>query len=220
MQAIYELIKQQPEFFAWVFGLVNVLWGVFIYFNQKRHSQELVRLKQSLDLDLERRRKVFEMKATHYESYFSHIDLFHRKHQNDYQEVFTPIFNEFMSRYLRAEDMGDKRESTNASIWFGEEISKITADGFQEYMILENETNSLKLTASDEVARLLDELKALQHDTFELSSEFMKKMVEITINNNQELANTFTEEITILGNKAKDKSCQLREEMRKDLGEI
>jgi len=220
MQSIYELIKQQPEFFAWVFGLVNVLWGVFIYFNKKRHSKDLVELKQSLDLDLERRRKVFEMKATHYESYFQRIDTFHRNHQNDYQQVFTPIFNEFMSRYLKAEDIGDKAESTNATIWFGEQISKITTDGFQEYLVLENESNTLKLTASDKVASLLDELKKLQHATFELSSEFMNKMVEITINGNQELANSFTEQLTDLGTKAKEKSEQLREEMRKDLGEI
>ncbi len=61
METIYLIIKQNPEYFAWIFGLINALWLGFVYFNKKRHQRDLVSLKQALDLDLERRKKVFEM---------------------------------------------------------------------------------------------------------------------------------------------------------------
>jgi hypothetical protein len=61
-------------------------------------KRSLLGVKQSfdLDLDLERRKKVFEMKASQYEAYFRHIDAIHNQHQTDYQDVFLPIMNEFM----------------------------------------------------------------------------------------------------------------------------
>ena len=62
MEEIFTVISEKPEYFAWTFGLVNALWMGFVYFNKKRHEKELIGVKQSFDLDLERRKKVFEMK--------------------------------------------------------------------------------------------------------------------------------------------------------------
>lgn len=58
LEVIYEAIKARPDYFAWAFGLVNILWGGFVYFNKKRHERELVSLKASIEhshnLDLEK----------------------------------------------------------------------------------------------------------------------------------------------------------------------
>jgi len=220
MELIFEHIQKQPEFYAWCFVIVNGLWGVFLYFNKKRHKEELEKLKQSLNLDLERRKKIFEMKSTQYEAYFNNIDSFQEKHQNDYQEIFVPIFNEFNRRFLHAEDQNDKEASTNATLWFSEEINKITLSGFKEQQALEQQTNSLKLTASDEVAKLLEELRSLYSEIFELSTEFLSKFVEITINNDQSASAKIQESMAMVGDKIKAKSSELREEMRRDLLEI
>ncbi len=220
MELIFEHIQKQPEFYAWCFVIVNGLWGTFLYFNKKRHKEELEKLKQSLNLDLERRKKIFEMKSTQYEAYFNNIDSFQEKHQNDYQEIFVPIFNEFNRRFLHAEDQNDKEASTNATLWFSEEINKITLNGFKEQQALEQQTNSLKLTASDEVAKLLEELRSLYSEIFELSTEFLSKFVEITINNDQSASAKIQESIAMVGEKIKAKSNELREEMRRDLLEI
>lgn len=220
MEAIFEHIQSKPEFYAWCFGIVNVLWVAFLYFNNKRHKEKLENLKQSLNLDLERRKKVFEMKATHYEAYFNNIDSFQAKHQNDYQEVFVPIFNEFNRRYLHAEDQNNSEESTNATLWFSEQINQITLNGFQEQQALEQQTNSLKLSASDEVAHLLEELRQLYSEIFEQSSLLMTKLVEITVNNDQSAASEIQNSIALIGENIKTKTQELREEMRKDLQAI
>jgi hypothetical protein len=220
MEFIFEQIQKQPEFYAWCFLIVNALWGAFLYFNKKTHKEELEKLKQSLNLDLERRRKIFEMKSSHYEAYFNNIDAFQNKHQNDYQEVFVPIFNEFNRRFLHAEDQNDKEGSTNATLWLSEEIQKITLNGFKEQQELEQQTNSLKLTASNEVAQFLEELRILYSEIFDLSSELMGKLVEVTINNDQTASNKIQASMALVGENIKTKTKELREEMRRDLLEI
>lgn len=220
MNLLFKHIQEQPEFYAWVFGIVNVLWGAFLYFNKKRHSEEIERLKQSLNLDLERRRKVFEMKSGQYEAYFNNIDAYQRKHQNDYHEIFVPIFSEFNKKYLTAEANGDKEGSTAATLWFSEEIQKITLNGFQELQAVEQQTNSLKLTASNEVSELLEELRKLYEEIFKASSEQLGRLVEITINNDQDAVAQMQQALSEIGERIKAKSSELREEMRRDLLEI
>jgi len=220
MEVIFEVISSNPGYFAWVFGIVNVLWVAFLYFNKKRHERELIRVQQSFDLDLERRKKVFEMKASQYELYFKHIDTIHNKHQTDYQDIFVPIMNEFMAGYLSASSAGDKHRETQATIAFSEKISRLTPDGFKELSVIESETNSLRLTASDEVASLLDEIKELYERLFSLSGKIMSDLVEITINNNQQLADENQTQLMAVGEQVKIKAAALREAMRNDLKQI
>jgi len=217
MEALFQVISEKPEFFAWVFALVNVLWGVFLYFNKKRHEEELIRVKQQFDLDLERRKKVFEMKAGQYEAYFKHIDAMHRKHQTDYQDVFAPIMNEFMASYLSASAAEDKQAATQATVRFSERVSAISRDGFEELMVIESETNSLRLTASDEVAGLLDQIQDLYRQLFAASGQMLGELVNITINNDQLRAAELQSQIFELGNRAKERAAALREAMRRDL---
>ena len=47
MQYIYNLIQENPGFYAWAFGLVNVAWILFAYFNKQRHERELKFLEQT-----------------------------------------------------------------------------------------------------------------------------------------------------------------------------
>ena len=220
MEEIFKIISEKPEYFAWTFGLINALWLGFVYFNKKRHEKELIEVKQSFDLDLERRKKVFEMKASQYEAYFRHIDAIHNRHQTDYQDVFMPIMNEFMSSYLEASSRDDETATTKATIEFSENISKLTRDGMQEMGVIESETNSLRLTASDEVASLLDEIKSIYSALFEMSGKMMSDLVQITINNDQDLANRNQAQLQELGELAKEKSAELREQMRNDLTQI
>lgn len=220
MEELFKIISEKPEYAAWAFGLINTFWLVFIYFNKKRHERELIEVKQSFDLDLERRKKVFEMKAAHYESYFRHIDAIHNRHQTDYQNVFLPIMNQFMSSYLHACDRNDEAEATTATIRFSDEISKITRDGFLELSVIESETNSLRLTASDEVAVLLDEIKELYDRLFSISGKMMSDLVKITIHNDQDLAAENQAELMRVGDLVKSKAKELREQMRNDLKQI
>lgn len=76
------------------------------------------------------------------------------------------------------------------------------------------------MTASDEVALLLDEIKGIYSVMFSASGKMMSDLVQITINKDQELANRNQAELVRLGELAKSKSKQLREQMRIDLKQI
>lgn len=220
MEIIFEFISSNPSYFAWVFGIVNVLWAVFLYFNNKRHEHELIKVQQSFDLDLERRKKIYEMKASQYEAYFRLIDSLHNKHRTDFQDIFVPIMNEFMANYLPASSAGDKPKETQAVVTFSEKISRLTRDGFEELSVINSETNSLRLTASDEVATLLLEINELYERMFSLSGKMMSDLVEITIKNNRQLAEENKSQLVTVGEQIKNKAAALREAMRNDLKQI
>ncbi|AWB68057.1 hypothetical protein C2869_17235 [Saccharobesus litoralis] len=220
MEDIYKVIANNPDYFAWAFTLINVFWGAFVYFNKKRHQRELVSLKQSLDLDLERRKKVFEMKTSQYEDYFKNMDNIHSKHQNDYQTIVLPIINEFNSSYQRALAVNNNEAATEATIKFSEEIGKLTYDGFEELQAMRSQTNALRLTASDKVANLLDELQELYEQLFNISTKMVSDLVQIIMNGDQALAQENQRKLNELGGITKQRSVELREQMRSDLKQI
>ncbi|MCF6268383.1 MAG: hypothetical protein L3J41_01590 [Melioribacteraceae bacterium] len=220
MREILNFISENPEYVAMFFVVVNACWIAFVYFNKKHHEKELVKLRQSFDLDLERRKKVFEMKANQYELYFKLIDEIHNRHQTDYEKVFLPIMNEFMSSYLTAATQNDIGAETKATIRFSEKISKITIDGFKELNTIQSETNSLRLLASDEVAKLLGEIEELYRQLFELSGNMMSNLIKIDVNNDQELAEKNKNSMMKIGKILEDKVSQLRHQMRIDLKQI
>ena len=220
MEEIFKIISEHPQYFAWAFGLINTLWIAFVYFNKKRHERELIEVQQSFDLDLERRKKIFEMKVTQYEAYFRQIDAIHQRHQTDYQDVVVPLMNQFFSSYLEAASRNDGAAQTQATIKLTEQISKITRDGMQEAAVIKAETNSLRLTASDEVAFLLDEVATIYSALFEAANKAISDTVKITLNNDQELASKNQQELYRLGELAKSKAAALREQMRNDLKQI
>lgn len=53
METIYVLIQENLKYFAWAFGLVSVLWGMFLYFNKQSHDKTMENLKHSLILEQE-----------------------------------------------------------------------------------------------------------------------------------------------------------------------
>ncbi|MCI5132841.1 MAG: hypothetical protein D3904_15320 [Candidatus Electrothrix sp. EH2] len=50
MESIYNIVKANPEFFTWAFGIVNFLWCAFLYFNKKSHDKEIEKLKYRLKI--------------------------------------------------------------------------------------------------------------------------------------------------------------------------
>jgi predicted outer membrane lipoprotein len=220
METIYKIITDNPGYFAWAFGIINALWVIFIYFNKKRHERELESLKHSYSLDLEKRKKMYEMKAAQFEKYFRMIDDFGKRQQVDIVKRMQPIINKFMEDYLKSTECGDKKAETAAIITFSSQISDLTNEGMEQYLSLKSETNSLKLIASDDLAILFDELQESYDDAFNATQEFMSKFVKLTMENNEEEMQRSQKTITTLGNNIKQKAEKLMIQMRKELNEI
>lgn len=220
MTAIYEVIQQNPEFFAWIFGIVNVLWGLFTYFNKQSHDKALANLKHELNLDAERRKKVFELKATQYESYVSNLDEFGKKHQVDMPARMQPIFDRYLSEYLAATEAGDKAKERDVITWFGSQISALMQEGLADVLKLQSESNRLKLTATDEMIATFSELEALTKASMDKANEFMGKFTEIVMTQNNELSQSYQSQLQQLGSKTQEKAQELMQQMRAELNAI
>lgn len=153
MEILYEIIQENPNFYVWAFSIVNIFWGLFLYFNKQRHDRELEGLKNSLKLDSDRRLRVFELKAGQYETYVSSLDAFGKKSQSDLPGRMKPIFDEYLSDYLSAAIAGDKQRENEVISWFSSKISAITNDIAEDYIKIQAESNRLKLTATDEMVQ-------------------------------------------------------------------
>lgn len=220
MTAIYEVIQQNPEFFAWIFGIVNVLWGLFAYFNKQSHDKALANLKHELNLDAERRKKVFELKATQYESYVSNLDEFGKKHQVDMPARMQPIFDRYLSEYLAATEAGDKAKERDVITWFSSQISALMQEGLADVLKLQSESNRLKLTATDEMIATFSELEALTKASMDKANEFMGKFTEIVMTQNNELSQSYQSQLQQLGSKTQEKAQELMQQMRAELNAI
>ena len=220
VELIYETISRNPGYFAWAFGLVNVAWGVFLYFNRKQHDKDLEKLRHQHTLDLQKRSKMYELKTTQFQNYFRLMDEFAGKHRSDFSEKFQPLLDHFMRDYLEAESCNDKPASTQAITQFGASVGRLTADGHEEYLAMKAETNSLRLIASDEVIALLDQVQAANDSALAAANELMNKYVQLVVTGDhaemerrQLILNQVGETITGL-------RASLMEQMRRELSEI
>ncbi|GEM_PF-841329 len=224
LEAIYATIKARPDYFAWAFGLVNVLWGMFLYFNKKRHERELVSLKASIEhshnLDLEKRRRLYEMKATQFEKYFRMVDDFGKKHQVDMTRRMQPIINEYFSTYLEAQQRGDEEASREATISFSGKVNLLLAEGYEDYMTIQAETHSLKLIATEQLAETFDQLEAKYAEGFKLSQKFMNEIIELIVRGDNNRIQEYQKGLEEQGAATKATAEALMRQMRTELQDI
>jgi len=218
MEVIYSVIQENPDYFAWVFALVNILWGVFLYFNKKSHDKELLRIRHDLELNSEKRSKKYDMKLSQFEKYFQMIDDFGKEHQANFEKKFAPYMNKFLSTFLEA---GENKESQNRAITkFSSSINEMMSEGYQEYFKMKSESNGIKLIAGEKTIELYDEVHRAYKKSFDLSNEFMEKLVELFATNNQEKINEYSQGLQEAGKEIQLKMDALRKSMRQEIDEI
>lgn len=217
MEYIYSLIQENPKFYTWAFAVINCLWGIFLYFNKQSHEKKMTELKSSLDLSLEKKKKVFEMKVQQYERYFNLIDSFNHKYSVSINDRLSPIIQDFMQNYLYAADVNNARGMSDAILKMSQETHVIVNEVHKEFMLLEQETNSLRLTASDEILVILDELKSLFDSSINLGTHYLSKFIEILTKNDQNEIKECQDKLHAIARKSKEKSEQLLIQMRKEL---
>jgi len=220
MQSIYELIQESPEFYAWIFGVVNLLWLCFAYFNKQRHERDLKQLEQDLRYRADRRLKIFDLKASEYAKYVTDLDSFGKKNQIEMPERMQPIFNEYLQNYLAASEAGDKEKERQVIGWFGSQISGLMQESLKDVLKLKSESNRLKLIATDEMLKTFDRLEQLTQESMDCSNDYMKNFTEIVFNQQNEETEAFQLKAAKLANEIQEQSKTLLNQMRQELSDI
>lgn len=220
MSAIYTAIQENPEYFAWAVGLINVLWVVFIYFNKQSHDRAMAQLRIDLSLEAERRKKVFELKANQYETYVANLDAFGRKHQVDLPARMRPIFDKYLNDYLAATESGEKQQEHRVITWFSSQVSALMQEGLDDVLKLQAESNRLKLTATDEMIDTFSELEALTKTSMDKAHEFMGQFTEIVLAQDHQHTEQYQTELKELGRQTQEMANKLMQQMRTELRAI
>jgi predicted negative regulator of RcsB-dependent stress response len=220
MEFVYNLVQENPGFFAWSFGVINGLWIMFFHFNRQSHDRNIKKLENDLKFDSDRRLKIFELKASNFSNYVSQLDVFGKKNQVDMPKKMQPIFEAYMGDMLSAGDEEDKQKETEAITRFSKDISSLLNDSLEDVLKLKYESNRLKLIATENMLETLDELESLTDQSFNAVSEFMGKYVEIHINNDEAASKAYQQHLMELGQKTQEAQKSLLNQMRVEIGSI
>jgi hypothetical protein len=220
MQLIYGLIQENPKFYAWIFGIVNLLWATFAYFNKQKHERDLKKLEQDLRYRADRRLKIFDLKASEYAKYVTDLDSFGKKNQIEMPERMQPIVDEYLQGFLAATASGDKAQERQVIGKFSSQISALMQEGLKDVLKLKSESNRLKLIATDEMLHTFDKLEMLTQESMDCANEYMKNFIEIVFNQQNDKTAAFQSRIADLGGKIQVQSKTLLSQMRKELNDI
>lgn len=220
MQTIYDMIQENPAFYAWAFGLVNLAWGLFIYFNKQRHDRELRYLEQDLRFNADRRLKLFDLKATQYSQYVTDIDSLGKKNQVEIPSRLQPIFDKYFQNYLAASEAANEEQQRKAIGWLGSQVSEIMQESLQDVMKLKYESNRLKLIATDQMLTTFENIEKLNQEIFDITNAYMSQFTEIVIHQKTEETELFQKEATRLGEELQTQSRKLLSQMRQEINEI
>ncbi|MDG5900998.1 hypothetical protein AAEH72_11465 [Shewanella xiamenensis] len=220
MEIIYTLIQENPQFYAWAFGVINILWGVFLYFNKQSHERKLKHLEQDIKYGFDRRLKIFDLKATQYSQYVTDLDSLGKKNQVEIPAKMQPIFQTYFTEYLSASESGDSQRVNEVITWFSSEIQSLMNEGLKDVMKLKYESNRLKLIATDEMLVTFEAIENLNQQIFDITNEYMTNFTDIVKNQKEEETALFQSKAASLGEELQKYSRQLLSQMRKEIIEI
>lgn len=181
-------------------------------------TRQIECLKKEHELEIAKRKYQYESKKDQYINFFQMLDSFSGKQNIKTVENITPIINDFYSAFLRATN--NSEEQYKASSLFMERIQNLMNENNTEFIRLKQETNTIRLIASDEVISLLNDLEKIYEDMFDISNIIIKNIPHNIIENNQNELQTNMVLIEQIAQNAITIKNKLILQMRDDLSKI
>ena len=117
-------------------------------------TQQIEDIKKRHELDIAKRKYQYESKKEQYLKFFQLIDSFTGKQNLSCINKMTPIITEFYAGFLATID--DKTEQNKVCTVYMEKIQNLMNENNTELMKVKQETNTIRLIASQEVIELLN----------------------------------------------------------------
>lgn len=187
---------------------------------KSKFSKELEELKKEHQLDISKRRYQYESKKEQYIKFFKLLDEFSNENNLKTQEKFLPILEEFNRNYLKSNSLNKKKDETNAISVFSKKIQKLMFDSNQDLIRIKQETNTIRIIASDEIIKKLDLLTLAYDKSMEVANKSINELLPLMLSNNQTKMQDNQRDIEIAGMFIKKITDEIIELMRKELNEI
>jgi hypothetical protein len=187
---------------------------------KSQYQKELEEIKKDHQLDISKRKYQYESKKEQYLKFYRVIDDFSANYYLTMQENFLPIIEEFNKNFLNASYKNNKREETNATVVFSKKTQKLMFDSNQEMIRIKQETNTIRLIASDSILRTLDLMEYAYDKIFDTSSKFIKEMPALIMSGKADKLKENQNELELMGNVILDIKKDMIKQMREELNEI
>ncbi|WCM41645.1 hypothetical protein MG290_11910 [Flavobacterium sp. CBA20B-1] len=190
----------------------------------KRKNKELVEetesIKKDHQLDISKRRYQYESKKEQYLGFFKLLDNFTNEATLKNQSELMPILDEFNKNYLNAATQGNKKKENLAVTVMSKKIQKMTFDSYAELTKLKQETNTIRLIASDEILDKLNLLELSYDKLMEQSDKMMSDLPKLMLTGNQVRIELQQKELELKGKVTQSIKDDIIKLMRKELNEI
>lgn len=182
--------------------------------------QETESIKKEHQLDISKRKYQYESKKEQYINFFKLLDNFTNEATLRNQSELIPILEEFNKNYLSAATLRNKQKENIAVTVMSKKIQKLTFDSYSELTKLKQETNTVRLIASDEILDKLNLLELSYDKLMEQSNKMMSDLPELMLTGNQEKIKIQQNELELKGKVTQKINEEIIKLMRKELNEI
>ncbi|WP_456437554.1 hypothetical protein [Psychroserpens sp.] len=182
--------------------------------------EETEQIKKEHQLDISKRKYQYESKKEQYLKFFNLIDKFTSENNKKSQEKLFPILEEFNKNFLNAVSQKNKRNENNAVTVLSKKIQKLTFETNEDLIKIKQETNSIKLIASDEILAQLMLMEYAYDKCMNESNKMMSDLPKQMMINDQVGMKKSQSDLELTGlviNGIKDDIIKL---MRKEFNEI
>jgi len=190
----------------------------------KRKNKELVEetelIKKEHQLDISKRRYQYESKKEQYLSFFKLLENFTNEATLKNQSELMPILDEFNKNYFNAVTQGNKKKENMAVTVMSKKIQKLSFDSYAELTKLKQETNTIRLIASDEILNKLNLLELSYNKLMVQSDKIMSDLPKLMLTGNQAKIKLQQEELELKGKVTQNIKDDIIKLMRKELNEI
>jgi hypothetical protein len=187
---------------------------------KSKYNKEIEKIKKEHLLDIEKRKYQYESKKEQYINFFKLLDNFNTDSNVIAQEKMIPIIEEFNRNYLNAANRNNKRGETNATIVMSKKVQKLMFESNKELSRIKQETNTIRIIASDSILKTLNLLELAYDRSFEELSKMMKDLQIQMMTNDQEGMKRSQREMQEIANVILKFKNDLIQQMRIELNEI
>ncbi|MHC0443241.1 hypothetical protein [Flavobacterium sp. 3-210] len=184
---------------------------------KSKYSKELEELKKEHQLEISKRRYKYESKRDQYVSFFQFLDQFTKDNTTKSQNKMTLIINDFMTDFLNAQD---HEHQMKAITTMSNEMQKLTFEASKDLVRIKQETNTIRLIASEKVIQKLDMLNLAFDKTLADSNKTLNDLPSLIMNDDKHSINENQRQLEESGKIVKKYNDELIALMREELDEI
>ncbi|MGB5989598.1 MAG: hypothetical protein WBG43_07655 [Marinifilaceae bacterium] len=187
---------------------------------KSKYNKEIEGIKKEHQLDIEKRKYQYESKKEHYINFFKLLDDFSASSTVEMQKKMMPILDEFNRNYFTAACNNNKEGETHATTVLSKKTQKLIFEGNTEFTRIKQETNTIRIIASDSILKTLDLLELAYGRSLEESSVIMNNLQVHMMTNDQEGMAKDQRKMQAIANVILKYKNELIKRMRVELNEI